>query len=338
MIALDAMGGDNAPAAVVAGAVAAKREFGCPSILVGRRDAIQAELDRLGATGELEIHHAEEVIGMDESPMKAIRSKRDSSIRVACSLVKNGEAEAVVSAGNSGAVMASGVFVMGRIKGIERPALASVFPSLKGSTVVIDVGANVDSRPRHLYQFAIMGELFARMALGLNRPRVGLLSVGEEDAKGNDVTRRAHDMLRGSELNFIGNVEGRDIFAGEAEVIVCDGFVGNVCLKLAEGTASAMMTMIKREIMGSWRTKLGGLLLKPALMRFAKRLNYSEYGGAPLLGVKGACLICHGASDPTAIKNAVRLAEDWVDLGFYNQLAEAVGQAQALTHAVGQQG
>lgn len=324
MIAIDAMGGDFAPAATVAGALRAKREFGLETILVGREDEIEAELKKLGQAGALPIHPASEVVGMGEAPMRAIRRKPDSSIRVAFDLVREGRAEAMISAGNSGAVMACGVLILGRAPGIERPALATVFPSPKGATVVLDVGANVDSQPRHLLQFAVMGDMFARQVMGHHRPRIGLLSVGEEDAKGNEQTKATHDLLRASDLNFIGNVEGRDLFAGSAEVIVCDGFVGNVCLKVTEGTAMSMFDGLKQAIKQNWRSKLGAWLLKPALKEYGRWLSYSEYGGAPLLGVKGACLICHGASDDRAIMNAARAAAKWVDQGFYARLSEAV--------------
>ncbi len=330
------MGGDFAPAATVAGAIQAKRELGLEVMLVGREEEIRAELALYGAEGEIPIHHTSEVVGMGEKPMKAIRSKRDSSIRVATELVKDGRADAVVSAGNSGAIMACGVLILGRVPGIERPALATVFPSLHGSTVVLDVGANVDSQPRHLFQFGVMGDVFARKVLGYDRPRVALLSVGEEDAKGNEQTRAAYDLFRDSGLNFIGNVEGRDLFAGIAEVIVCDGFVGNVCLKVTEGTVMTVIELLKNIIGGDARSRLGGLLLKPAFERFARMMHYAEYGGAPLLGVKGACLVCHGASDATAIKNAARVAAAWVEEGFYTKLAEAVEEQQASNAHGGQ--
>ncbi len=323
-IAVDAMGGDRAPDSIVKGALRAKRELGLEVILVGLEDRIEASLDRLGASGEIRTVHAPEVVEMDDSPVKAARQKPDSSMARACRLVKEGAAEAVVSAGNSGAMMANAVLIMGRVKGIERPALATVFPSLEEPTVVIDVGANVDSQPRHLCQFGIMGSQFAQHILGYDNPTVGILSVGEEDVKGNDQTRRTQELLKQSPINFIGNIEGRDLFSGKAQVVVCDGFVGNVCLKVTEGVAAAMYTLLKREIMANWWTKTGGLMMKPAFKRFDKLVNYAEYGGAPLLGLNGSCLICHGASDDTAIRNAVRMASGWVECRFNRHLDRAM--------------
>lgn len=325
-IAVDAMGGDKAPREIVKGALRAKRELGLESILVGLEDQLKDELEQQGAAGELAVCHASEVVKMDESPVKAARSKPDSSMARALKLVKEEQAEAMVSAGNSGAVMAAAVLILGRVKGIERPALATVFPSLGDPTVVIDVGANVDSQPRHLLQFGIMGSIFAQYVMGYDNPRVGLLSVGEEDVKGNEQTRHAHDLLRNAALNFVGNVEGRDLFVSKAQVVVCDGFVGNVCLKVTEGVAMALYTLLKQEIMASPVTKLGGLLLKPAFKRFDKRVNYAEYGGAPLLGLNGSCLICHGASDHRAIRSAIQMAAEWVERRFNQQLAEALSE------------
>lgn len=323
-IAIDAMGGDNAPRAIVTGAVRAKRELGLDIILVGQKGPVESCLDDLGAIGELEVVPAEEVVAMDESPVKAARSKPDSSMARACRLVRDGRAGSVISAGNSGAMMATAVLTIGRIKGIERPALATVMPSTGDPVVVIDVGANLDSRPRHLVQFALMGSVYARTVLGLKNPKVGLLSVGEEDVKGNEQTRRTHDLMRQADLNFAGNVEGRDLFIGKVQVVVCDGFVGNVVLKVAEGVALAMYSMLKDEITSTMMTALGGFLAKPAFRRFDKRVNYAEYGGAPLLGLKGTCLICHGSSDDRAIMNAAAAAESWSGMGYVNQLSQAL--------------
>ena len=323
-IAVDAMGGDRAPEVVVKGALRAKRELGLEVILVGLEDRVKACLAHLGGEGEVEVLHAPEVVAMDDSPVKAARKKAESSMALACRLVKDGKAEAVISAGNSGAMMANAVLIMGRIKGIERPALATVFPSLEDPTVVIDVGANVDSQPRHMCQFGVMGAQFATHILGYENPRVGLLSVGEEEVKGNDLTRRTLDLLKAAPIDFIGNIEGRDLFSGKAQVVVCDGFVGNVCLKVTEGVASAMYSLLKREIMASWWTKTGGMMMKPAFRRFDKLVNYAEYGGAPLLGLNGSCLICHGASDDTAIMNAVKMASAWVERKFNENLAKAM--------------
>lgn len=328
VVAIDAMGGDHAPGVVVEGAVRAKRELGLDVVLVGPEELISAELVRLGAQGLIPVVHATELIGMDEKPMKAVRSKRDSTMRRAFELVRDGRAQAVVTAGNSGAAMACGVLVLGRVKGIERPALASVFPTLGPPTVALDMGANLDSQPRHLFQFGLMGQVFAQTVLGNPDPKVGLLSVGEEEVKGNDQTRRAHELFRKSELNFIGNVEGRDFLMGKAQVIVCDGFVGNVCLKMAEGLVVAMTVMLKREIGNSPQSLFGAWLMRRALKSLKKKVNYAEYGGAPLLGVRGACLICHGASSALAIRNAARLAADWVKQDFHQTLIKTLEQQQ----------
>ncbi len=330
-VAIDAMGGDFAPAAIVEGAVRAKKELGLDVLLVGQEDKIRAELVKHDLKDEIPIHHASEVVAMGEAPVKAIRAKPNSSICQAVELVKKGLAQAVVSAGNSGAVMAAGVLGMGRVKGIERPALASVFPGLGGPTVLIDVGGNVDSQPRHLLQFGIMADIFAKLILGCQNPKVGLLSVGEEDAKGNEQTRRAHDLLRQSSLNFIGNIEGRDLFLGRAQVVVCDGFVGNVCLKLTEGVAAAMYQALKMEIKADFWSLFGGLLLRSAFHRFDNKYSYAEYGGAPLLGVNGSCLVCHGASGARAIMNAARVAAEWVKQDFNEKLAEALRAYREIT-------
>jgi phosphate acyltransferase len=323
-IAVDAMGGDHAPDSIVKGALRAKRELGLEVILVGQEERVKASLEAQGGPDEIPIIHASEVVEMDDSPVKAARKKPDSSMARSCRLVKEGLAEAVVSAGNSGAMMANAVLIIGRVKGIERPALATVFPSLEDPTVVIDVGANLDSQPRHMCQFGIMGSQFAGRILGYENPRVGILSVGEEDVKGNDQTRRTQELLKQAPINFIGNIEGRDLFSGKAQVVVCDGFVGNVCLKVTEGVASAMYALLKREIMASWWTKTGGAMMKPAFKRFDKLVNYAEYGGAPLLGLNGSCLICHGASDDRAIMNAIRMASEWVEREFNKHLGQAM--------------
>ncbi|HKN46640.1 MAG TPA: phosphate acyltransferase PlsX [Candidatus Polarisedimenticolia bacterium] len=311
-IAVDAMGGDFAPAHPVAGAVLAAREFGTRIALVGRAVEVEAELGRLGARGlPIEIVNATEVVEMDESPVNAFRRKKDSSIRVASLLVREGRAHGVVSAGNTGAVMTTVKMICGVLEGIERPALCAVVPNLKGHSVWLDVGANIDCRPEHLVQFAVMGHLYSREVLGVENPRVGLMSVGEEDTKGNEVTREAFRVLRDAPLNFIGNVEGRDIFNGKADVIVCDGFIGNVSLKAVESVAEAIVHFLKEEIGKSFRAKMGYLLARPAFRSFRKKVDYAEYGGVPLLGVRGAAIICHGGSSARAVKNAVRVALDF---------------------------
>ena len=322
-VAVDAMGGDHAPAVEVEGAVAAAREYGIPVTLVGDTSRIATELSRHKTTGlDITLKNATEVVGMHDSASDAVRRKRDSSIRVAFDLVKAGEADAVVSAGNSGATMAAGMFVLKRLNGIERPAIAQVFPNLQGHTVVLDVGGNVDCKPVHLVQFAIMGEVYARHILGIDNPRVGLLSNGEEDSKGNELTRETNVILKDISFNYTGYVEGRDIFNGVADVVVCDGFVGNVVLKLSEGLAEAVATMLKDEIKGSFLSKVGYILARPAFKRFRKKVDYAEYGGAPLLGIDGVGMICHGGSNVKAIKNAIRFAYENADKKVNQRMAE----------------
>ena len=324
-IAVDAMGGDHGPAVVVEGAVAAVREFGLSVILVGDRAAIETEVRRLGAQSlGLEIRHASEIVGMAESPSLALRRKRDSSLRIAAELVRDGKAAAFISAGNTGAAMAISMFVIGVLRGIDRPAIAAVLPSLRGFTVLIDAGANITPKPWHLFQFAIMGHVYARDIFRMDRPRVGLLSVGEEEGKGNDLTREAYDLLKESKLNFIGNIEGRDIYNGNCDVIVTDGFTGNVALKISESLAEMVGAMIKEELTRDIRSKLGAALSVPAFSRFKKRVDYTELGGAPLLGIDGAAIICHGASPVKAIKNAVRVAGEWAKAGLNEHIKAAL--------------
>lgn len=321
-IAVDAMGGDNSPAAEVAGAVTACQQWGCRVVLVGDATRIQAELDKHQVQNlNIEIHHASEVVGMHDSPSEALRKKRDSSIRVAFDLVRQGVAEAVVSAGNSGAIMACGMFVFGRVKGIERPAIGTFLPNLNDQTLVLDMGANVDCKASHLYQFALMGSLYVEHSLAKSRPRVGLLSNGAEEKKGNDLTREAHQLLKKSPLNYLGYVEGGDIYNGSVDVVVCDGFVGNVLLKVSEGLAVAIGTMLKQEIEGRFWAKLGYLLGRPAFAAFKKRTSPAEYGGAPLLGIAGVGIVCHGSSDPMAIGIAIRQAGEYAKIRFEEKLA-----------------
>ena len=315
------MGGDQAPAAIVKGAVMAVRELGIPLILVGNQDLIAKELT--GQTYDpnlIEVHHCTEVAGMGESPIDVIRRKKDASIRVALDLVKKGQAQGVVSAGNSGATMALGVVVLGKLHGVERPALGAILPSHFSSTLVIDVGANVDCTASQLVQFAIMAEPLARYIMKRPNPRVGIMSIGEEESKGNDLVHQTAEILKKTPLNFIGNVEGGDIFSGKVDVIVCDGFVGNICLKLSEGLAETLKEMLKEEISANLKSKLGFLFLKSAFQRFSKRVDYAEYGGVPLLGVDGVVVVSHGASNPRAIMNAIRVAGQAVE----NRISEHV--------------
>jgi len=324
-VAVDVMGGDNAPAVEVAGAVAASRRWGIPVVLVGDSERIARELSAHDTAGlPITVKHASEVVGMHDSASDAIRKKKDSSVRVAFELVKRDEAQAVVSAGNSGATMAAGMFILKRIPGIERPAIAAIMPNLVNETMVLDAGGNVDCRPRHLSRFALMGSVYSQLVLGKKNPRIGLLSNGEEESKGNELTREAHALLVRSGINYVGYVEGRDIYNGSVDVVVCDGFVGNVVLKTSEGLAEALASMLRREMSGSLLAKLGYLLARPAFRRFRKKIDYAEYGGAPLLGVAGTGMICHGGSNEKAIMNAVKLAADYVEKNVNQTLEEAL--------------
>ena len=311
-IAVDAMGGDQAPRPEVEGALEAARNLGVQILLVGQPSAIKRELARHPHRGvPLEVVPATEVITMKDSPMQAFRRKKDSSVHVAARLVKEGRAEGLVSAGNTGAVMAVARFVLGTLGGVDRVALAAPFPTLKGGvSVLLDVGANVDSKVEHLEQFAVMGEVYYRAIFGTRRPRVGLLSIGEEEMKGNELTREAHARLKRLPLHFVGNVEGRDVFAGNVDVIVCDGFIGNVALKISEGVTQLIITMLKGALNSTLAAQVGSLLARRAFQDFKKKIDYSEYGGAPLLGVRGVTVIGHGRSDAKAIKNAVRVATE----------------------------
>ncbi len=328
-VALDAMGGDRGPDVNVEGAVAAGREFGAAVILVGVEEELARRLRQHDTQGlSLTVRHAPEVVEMGESPSVAVRRKKQSSIRIGLDLVKRGEADAFVSAGNTGAVMATALVVLGPLPGVERPAIAVVVPTLKGHAVLLDAGANVDCKPRHLTQFAIMGNVYARDFLGLPRPRLGLLSIGEEESKGNELTREAFKELEDEpSLNFIGNVEGRDVFSGNADVIVCDGFTGNVALKISESVLDAMFTLLREELSRDLRGKAGSFLLLPAFQRFKRRVDPWEYGGAPLLGVSGVCIISHGRSTAKAIKNAIRAAGECVS----NQLIAHIREGIALS-------
>jgi phosphate acyltransferase len=313
-IAIDAMGSDHCPKPEVEGALLAAKAFDVKVILVGREEVLKKELDRHPGWRSLpiEVHHASEVVTMEDTAGRALRGKKDSSIRVASRLVRNGEAQGVVSAGNTGAVMATTKMVQGMLPGVDRPALASAFPTLNGSpAVMIDVGANVDSNPHMLAQFAVMGDIYSRVIFHTENPRVGILSIGEEEHKGNQLTRDATPLLKTLNLNFIGNVEGRDVYTGTVDVIVCDGFVGNVALKVSEGLVEVVREMLRESLKKSMQRKVGALLAKGAFADFKKRVDYTEYGGAPLLGLKGICIICHGRSNAKAVKNAIRVAAEF---------------------------
>lgn len=309
-IALDAMGGDHAPRAEVEGAVLAARELGVRLLLVGIEGAVQQELAKHRHRGlPIEIVHASEVITMRDSPSHAFRKKRDSSVHVAAKLVRTGQADGLVSAGNTGAVMATARFTLGTLPSVDRPALAAPFPTSRGGTsVILDVGANVDSKAEQLEQFAIMGEIYYRTIFGTRRPRVALLSIGEEEMKGNELTREAYNLLKQTSLNFVGNVEGREVFAGNVDVIVCDGFIGNVALKISEGLVEHIGGMLKKALHSSLSSQVGYVLARRAFQDLKKKIDYSEYGGAPLLGVRGITVIGHGRSNANAIKNAIRVA------------------------------
>jgi glycerol-3-phosphate acyltransferase PlsX len=312
-VAIDAMGGDYAPREIVAGAVRAARELEVDVTLVGPTALLQGELRSLDASGlPIRIEEAPEVIGMAEAPAMALRRKRRASVVVAVDLVRRGDADAMVSAGNTGAAMAAALLILGRIEGIDRPAIAAVLPTLRGRAIMLDVGANVDCPPKHLLQFALMGSVYASRVLGIAKPRVGLLSNGAEDTKGTEAVIRAAELLRRTNLHFTGNVEGRDFFDGTADVVVCDGFVGNIALKFGEGLAVGIFTLLREELSRGLPVRLGVALARPRLRALARRMDYTEYGGAPLLGVNGVCIISHGSSKAKAIRNAVALAEESV--------------------------
>lgn len=331
-VAIDAMGGDNAPEAIVRGVVSAAKELDLEEvILVGDQQRVEDELGKYRREGaKVSIVHAPQVVEMDESPSRALRAKRNSSISVAVDLMKNGKSDAVVTAGNSGAAMAVCMWKLKRLEGVERPALASIHPTGTGVSVLIDAGGNVDCRPIHLVQFAIMGEIYARFILGKARPRVGLLSNGAEDSKGNELTKRTHAILRKSGLHYTGYAEGRDISSGTVDVIVCDGFVGNVALKTSEGVAESFGAMLKKEIRKSLWARIGYLFMKRVLESSKRRFDYSEYGGVPLLGINGTCFVCHGHSSPKAIKNAIRAAGEYVRGDLNRLLIEALRDNQEL--------
>jgi glycerol-3-phosphate acyltransferase PlsX len=339
VIALDAMGSDRAPKPEIEGAIHAARNYPVRVLLIGPESAIKAELDRHPSALRLpiEIVHASEHITMDDK-VEAIRAKRDSSMRVGLRLVREGHASGFVTAGNTGAAMATAKVVLGAVPGVDRPALAAVFPTAPGTAaMLLDVGANVDCTAQNLEQFAVMGEIYFRsMFPSGRRPRVGLLSIGEEETKGNDLTRESFQLLKNLSLNFIGNVEGRDLYSGRVDVIVADGFVGNVALKISEGVANLVRTALKESLKATITRQVGALLSRSAFTDFKKRLDHTEYGGAPLLGVKGVCIITHGSSNANAIKNAVRVAAEFADRGINESIERglaAIRPARAVTDA-----
>ncbi|SDF77079.1 phosphate acyltransferase PlsX [Sporolituus thermophilus] len=335
-VAVDAMGGDFAPNEIVLGAIEAVKEFSCEVVLVGDETKIKPLLERYGAQAlsNLTVYHASQVIEMHEHPGAAVRKKKDASVVVATRLVKEGNCDVVISAGSTGAAVAAAMFGLGRIKGIERPSIATPIPNLSGTTVLLDSGANVDSKPKHLVQSAIMGSIYAEYVLGIKNPRIGLLNIGEEETKGNEQALATYPLLKQlTTINFIGNVEGRDIPKGTVDVVVCDGFVGNVVLKLGEGLASAIMQLLKEAIQNSgFIAKMASLMVLPAFRGLKKKLDYAEYGGAPLLGVDGGFIICHGSSKAKAIKNAIRVAKEFTDKRVVDHIRENIAKEGVITN------
>jgi glycerol-3-phosphate acyltransferase PlsX len=322
-IAIDAMGGDRAPGVVIDGVLLAAREVGVEMVLVGRRDAIEQELARHSGAPRFDIVAASQVVPMHESPSAALR-KKDSSMKVGFEMMQRGEVDAVVSAGNSGAMMALGMFVVGTLAQVVRPAILVVVPNQQQGTVIVDAGANVECKPHHLVQFGFMGAIYAERVLGVARPRVGVLSNGEEDSKGTELTRAASEQLSATSLNYIGYVEGRDIFNGKVDVVVCDGFTGNVALKTMEGLVGFAGEVLKGAFNKNLTSRLGYLISRNSLKEAYRRLDYAEYGGAPLIGLDGVAIVAHGGSNPLAIKNAIRAARDAVDQKMNQHIAEAL--------------
>lgn len=333
-IVLDAMGSDHAPGVDVEGGVRAARLFGQEIILVGREDEVRRELARHDTSGlPISVVHASQVVEMSEHPSQAVRAKPDSSMVVGMKLLRDGKADAFVSAGNSGGVLASALASagrIGRIKGVLRPALSAVLPNLKGRSLILDIGANTDCKPEWLAQFALMGSVYARRVLGVERPRVALLSNGEEETKGNALVQAAHDLLKQLDLNFVGNVEGKDLPYGLTDVIVSDGFVGNVAIKTAEGVAAMLLSLLRSEIKARPLATIGGLLAKPAFKAVAKTLDYREFGGAPLLGVNGVVIVAHGRSDALAMQNAVRVAIEAVSSNLVETIRQDIEDAMTV--------
>ncbi|EKX95440.1 phosphate acyltransferase PlsX [Selenomonas sp. oral taxon 138] len=328
-IAVDAMGGDFAPKEIVRGAVEAAKKYDCEIVLVGDEKQIRAELHGEDpASLRISIVHASEVIGMNEHPAEAVRSKKDSSVVVATRLVKDGSCDAVFSAGSTGAAVAAAQLILHRIRGVGRPAIATPMPTPDGVTLMLDSGANVDSKPEHLVQSGVMGSLYAQYVFGIEHPRVGLLNIGEEETKGNEQVKETYQLLKVEpNIHFCGNAEGRDVPKGNFDVVICDGFVGNVVLKFAEGLAKTILGLIQEEIRGAGlMAKLGALLLMPTLRRLGKRLDVREYGGAPLLGVNGCCVIGHGSSDAKSVASAIGVTVDYVNGKVLDQIRDALAK------------
>ncbi|MBQ7585899.1 MAG: phosphate acyltransferase PlsX, partial [Desulfovibrionaceae bacterium] len=326
IIAVDAMGGDYGPSVVVPAAITASRLFNIKVLLVGDTSKINAELQHLDKNqAEFEVIHASDVVRMNDKASDVLRRKKEASIQIACRLVRDGVADAVVSAGHSGASVACGIFTVGRLPGVERPALAAMLPTEKNPVVIIDAGANVDCRPYHLFQFGLMGDAFTRDLLNYPSPRISLLSIGEEEGKGNSQVKEAYEFLKmAQKINFIGNAEGRDIFTGDIDVVVCDGFVGNVVVKMSEGLASSLVRMLKRLFTSGILPALGALLAKGAFRQFAHTIDYASYGGAPLLGLKGLVIVCHGRSNSLAMTNAIKMSATFIRKATNERLAETI--------------
>jgi phosphate acyltransferase len=332
VIALDAMGSDRAPRPEIEGAIQAARHYDVRVALVGREETIRAELARYPTAAglSLDVVNATEVITMEDKAVQAVRAKRDSSIRVGLRLVREGRAAGFITAGNTGAAMTTAKMVLGAIPGVDRPALAAVFPTAVNTVaILLDVGANVDCKPHNLEQFAVMGEIYFRSMFGTKRPRVGLLSIGEEETKGNELTRDSFLLLKQLPLNFVGNVEGRDLYGGQVDVIVADGFVGNVALKTSEGVANLVRATLKETLKTTITRQVGYLLSRSAFADFKKRLDHTEYGGAPLLGVKGVCFITHGSSNANAIKNAIRVAAEFAERKIIGKIEKELASIRA---------
>lgn len=330
-IAVDAMGGDFAPQAIVEGAVLASKEYGIKVVLVGDEDQVSKELSKYPTSKlPIYIHHAPHVVAMHDSPSIVVRRMKDTSIKVALDLATEGQVNGVISAGNSGAAMALAMYIFKKLEGVDRPAIATIHPTPKGSTVLIDSGGNVDCKPFHLVQFAIMGDAYAKCILGKGEPRIGVLSNGEEEGKGNELTREVHDILSETDLNYIGYVEGRDLNSGAVDVIVCDGFVGNVALKISEGLWETIHNILKWEAQDNIRAKVAYFLMGRAIRRLEKKVDYSEQGGGPLLGINGNCVISHGHSNPKAIMNAIVLAASLAKNKLNEHLIQELGEKQEL--------
>lgn len=326
IIALDAMGGDYAPAVPIEGAVEVVKESSDINVvLVGDESIISKELENKSFPKDrIFLKHASQVVNMDESPITAVRKKKDSSIRRGIELVKKGEANGFVSAGHSGVIMATALIVLGTAKFVDRPAIAATMPTLKDPFLLIDAGANIHCKPENLLQFSLMGNIYSKLIFNKQEPRIALVSTGEEDSKGNELTKEAFKLLKESDINFVGNVDGKDIFTGEYDVLICDGFTGNIILKTSEGLADAIIKMLKREVAKLTTSRIGYLLIKPALKNFKKKTDYDEYGGAPLLGINGTCIISHGRSTSKAIRNAIKVAAEFAEKKLYDKITSEI--------------